>query len=154
MPRPKPKGILERNAAGDLWKHTLSRIPTVFGRLTYLASLRDSNSGAYRHYGFTSLFGREESVKALRDSHERAFSEWIGFSLADKSKDLGQYFAGIEESRETVVQHWLQSRVYTTYVPGSAHTLERELFSSDLETLLETIRNAAAESARSSLPPS
>jgi hypothetical protein len=154
MPRAKPKGILERSAADDLWKHTLSRIPAVFGKLAYLASLRDTNSGAYRHHGLTSLFGREESVRALRESHEQAFLEWIGFPLAEKSRDLEQYFAGLEESRETVVEHWLRSRIYATYAPGSARTMERELFLSDLEALLQTIRNAAAESAQPSSQPS
>ncbi len=147
MPRVKPKGVLERSAAGDLWKHTLSRIPTVFGRLAYLASLRDSNSGTYRHHGLSILFGREESVKALRESHQQAFFEWVGFPLAEKSEDLGQYLAGLEEPPEIVVEHWLRSRIYRTYIPVSAREMERELFSSDLEALLEIIRNTGAAPA-------
>jgi hypothetical protein len=47
--------MLERSATADLFKNTLSRIPTLFGRLAYLASLRDSNSGIYRHYGLASI---------------------------------------------------------------------------------------------------
>ncbi len=37
----RPKQVLERGAASDLWRHTLSQIPTVFGRLVYLSSLRE-----------------------------------------------------------------------------------------------------------------
>ena len=48
---------LERGAAADLWRNTLSQIPTLFGRLVYLSSLRDSNSGAYEHYGLAKVFG-------------------------------------------------------------------------------------------------
>jgi len=147
MPRAKPKGALERSATGDLLKHTLSRIPTVFGRLAYLASLRDSNSGVYHHHGLTILFGREESVKALKESHQHAFFEWVGFPLGEKNEDLGHYLAGLEEPREIVVEHWLRSRIYKTYIPTSARQMERELFSSDLEALLEIIRNAGAEPA-------
>ena len=29
----------DRSAAADLWRNTLSQIPTTFGRLIYLASL-------------------------------------------------------------------------------------------------------------------
>ncbi|MDP9115300.1 MAG: hypothetical protein M3O20_16675, partial [Acidobacteriota bacterium] len=75
MPRFKPKGMLERDALADLWKHTLSQIPTVYGRLVYLASLRDPNSGTYRHHGLSASFGREQSIYALRKSHEQTFLE-------------------------------------------------------------------------------
>ena len=64
MPRFKVKGALERSAAEDLWRHTLSRIPTLFGRIAYLASLRDPNSGIYRHHGLSAVFGRDESSNA------------------------------------------------------------------------------------------
>jgi hypothetical protein len=155
MPRFKPKAVLERNAAGDLWKHTLSRIPSIYGRLAYLASLRDPNSGAYRHHGLSTVFGRDESGKALRESHERAFLEWLNLSLADKNDDLRHYFASVEEPKRVVVEHWLRSRVYRTIIPSAARHVEQELFCTDLEALLETFRNApgAGEPGPESSPP-
>ncbi len=144
MPRFKPKGSLERSASGDLWRHTLSRIPTVFGRLAYLTSLRDSNSGMYRHHGLSTMFGREESIKALRASHEEAFTEWLAFSLKEKYEDLDRYFQSLEEPREEVAGHWLSTSGYRAYVPGAAQEFERELFCTDLENLLEVIKNAGA----------
>ena len=87
MPRFKPKGSLERTAADDLWKHTLSRIPAVYGRLMYLTSLRDPNSGLYRHHGLSAAFGRDESSKPLKQSHERTFLEWLKLPLPDKNRD-------------------------------------------------------------------
>jgi hypothetical protein len=146
MPRFRPKGVLERSAASDLWKHTLSKIPTLYGRLSYLASLRDSNSGNYRHHGLTALFGREESAKALRASHEQAFAEWLTLSLADKSHDLTSYLASLEEDRVLVAAHWLRSRLYRTQAPNSAHKMERALFCADMEALLETVRDAPGAS--------
>ena len=97
MPRFKLKGVLERSAAGDLWKHTLSRIPTLFGRIAYLSSLRDSNSGIYRHHGLSALFGRDDSTKALRESHERAFHEWLGLKMEEKYYDLTRYLAELDD---------------------------------------------------------
>jgi hypothetical protein len=152
MPRFKPKGVLERTAVDDLWKHTLSRIPTVFGRLAYLASLRDSHSGAYRHHGLTGAFGRDESVKAMRDTHEQAFVGWIGLNMKEKYGVLGQYLDSLEDPAPMVVEHWLVSRVYRTFVPASAGEMERSLFCSDLGALLEMIRDEAAATAPASLP--
>jgi hypothetical protein len=146
MPRFKPKAVLERSAISDLWKHTLSRIPTLYGRLTYLASLRDANSGAYRHHGLSTVFGRDESGKALRESHEQAFVEWLKLSLAEKHEDLGHYLSLLEDSQganvdqTTVVEHWLHSGIYRTIAPSGARPLENELFCQDLEALLETFK--------------
>jgi hypothetical protein len=141
MPRFKPKGVLERTAVEDLWKHTLSRIPTIYGRLTYLASLRDTNSGVYRHHGLAAVFGREESGKALRISHAQAFLEWINLPLAEKSEDLTCYFATLDDPSTLVAEHLLTSGVYRSQAPDSARQMEREFFCSDLEALLELIRN-------------
>ena len=80
--------MLERNALADLWKHTLSQIPNTYGRLAYLASLRDPNSGSYRHYGLSAAFGREDSTLALRKSHEDTFLEWLQMPLSAKTEAL------------------------------------------------------------------
>src|SRR6202158_3406870 len=120
MPRFRSKGMLERTALADLWKHTLSQIPTVYGRLAYLASLRDPNSGAYRHHGLSAAFGREESARALKQSHERTFSEWLNLALAEKSGDLKTYLESLENPQGIVVNYWLRSDHYRTYIPDSA----------------------------------
>ena len=140
MPRAKPKGALERSAVADLFKHTLSRIPTVFGRLSYLASLRDPNSGVYRHHGLFLTFGREESVRALQSSHESVFRSWLALSLAEKSEDLTSFTASLEEPEAVVVGHWTRSRTYRAYLPLSATPAETELFLTELEALLDVWR--------------
>ena len=140
MPRSRPKGSLERSAAADLFKHTLSRIPTVYGRLSYLASLRDANSGVYRHHGLFLAFGREESVQALQSSHESLFLTWLTLPIAEKSEDLAAFMATLEDPQATVVKHWKHSRVYRSYIPSSATPAETELFMSELEVLLELWR--------------
>ena len=139
----------------DLWKHTLSRIPTLFGRLIYLSSLRDPNSGNYRHHGMSAVFGRQESGKALRESHKKTFAEWLALSLKDQSRDLRDYLAGQEDPPSLVVVNWLKLKVYRAQMPDSARKMEQALFCRDLEALLETIRNAPGdgETSPGSLPP-
>ncbi len=53
-----PRGApgLERGAAADLWQRTLAQIPTLFGRLVYLCSLREQNTGRYEHFGLAQMF--------------------------------------------------------------------------------------------------
>jgi hypothetical protein len=143
MPRFRPTAKLERSALADLCKHTLSRIPTVSGRIIYLATLRDVHSGTYRHHGLITTFGREEAVKALRESHQAAFQCWLNLTLTEKNDDLRDYLRALDDSQEEIVEHWLQSGVYRSYVPASAIKAETDLFCRDLETLLELLRNDA-----------
>ena len=138
MPRSKAKGTLDRSAAADLFRNTLAHIETTYGRLVYLAALRDTNTGVYRHHGLSILFGRDASVQAIRTSHEDAFEEWNRLPLETKYQDLKDYLTSLEDSR-TAFAHWRQSKVYLAYIPASATEAERGLFSSDLEALLEAM---------------
>lgn len=142
MPRFKLKGMLERNALADLWKHTLSRISSVYGRLTYLASLRDPNSGQYRHHGLSTAFGRDESTVAMRQSHEQVFREWLKLPLSGKTSDLGEYLAGLDDEPAVVAGNWLQSGHYNTLAPDRATRSQKAQFRQELEILLQMLKNA------------
>jgi len=162
MPRFRTTAKLERSALADLWKHTLSRISTVSGRLVYLATLRDAHSGTYKHHGLYTTFGRDEAVRALRESHQEAFHAWLMLPLAEKNHDLKDYLVALDEPQDDVVEHWLRSAVYRSYVPAGVMDAESELFCRDLETLLQFLQHDAARrrlrssgglQSRGSLPP-
>jgi hypothetical protein len=141
MPRFRPKGMLERNALADLWKHTLSQIPSVYERLVYLASLRDTNSGAYRHHGLSAAFGREESQSAMRKSHDDTFREWLGLPLSAKSTDLITHFQNVEENPRQVLAYLARAKPYLSQAPDSASPAQRRQFTMEMEILLELIKN-------------
>ena len=134
------KGSLERGAAPDLWRNTLSQIPSVFGRLVYLCSLRDQNTGAYQHYGLSQAFGEEESDRVLRGSHEKAFGEWLCYTLEQQKADLDLYLSGLEGNRRTILETWIRLAPYRNLVPSSAREVERQLYLGDLETILELLK--------------
>lgn len=139
MPQFRPKAMLERSAAADVSKNTLSRIPTLFGRLVYLSSLRDPDTGAYRHHGLASIFGREESKQALAEHHERVFFEWINLPLAEKKEDLENYLVSLTAPRAEVLGHWVAVRAYRGYIPASARESERELFFAEFDVMLDSL---------------
>ena len=147
MPRFKPKGMLERDALADLWKHTLSQIPSVYGRLVYLASLRDPNSGAYRHHGLSAAFGREQSTYALRKSHEQTFLEWLTLPLNAKNADFRTYFQSVssEESPQAVVTYLARGARYAAPAPDAAGPAQRRQFQSEVEILLELLKNDSGD---------
>jgi hypothetical protein len=135
------KGTLERGAAPDLWRRTLSQIPSVFGRLVYLCSLRDQNTGIYQHYGLAQAFGDDETDRALRDSHHQAFADWLCYTLEQQKADLGLYLAGLEGNRRNILDTWIRLAPYRNLVPSTARDVERRLYMVDLEALLELLKN-------------
>jgi hypothetical protein len=141
MNRYGQKGTLERGAAPDLWRRTLSQIPSVFGRLVYLCSLRDQNTGCYQHYGLAQAFGDDEADQALRHSHHQTFSDWLCYTLEQQTADLSLYMAGLEGNRRNILDTWIRLAPYRNLVPSSAREVERRLYLVDLEALLELLKN-------------
>src|SRR5258707_187528 len=123
---------LDRRAASDLWRNTLSQIPSVFGRLVFLASLRNPNSGQYEHHGLALVFGRLEAARALKKSHREAFAEWLSYDIEEQKADLDLYFSGQDEDKRTILKTWEKLEPYRNVVPSSAKDVEKKLYLSDL----------------------
>jgi len=134
----------------DIWRNTLSHITTVFGRLVYLASLRDSRTGRYHHYGLVRLFGAKEADHMLRQSHAEVFSRWLGFTLEEQKHDLEDYLSDLSADRRSARIKWSRLPHYHTFVPAETGEVERRLYASDMEILLELLR---VEGGGASLDP-
>jgi hypothetical protein len=132
---------LDRSAASDLWRNTLSQIPSLFGRLVYLASLRNADSGRYEHHGLALRFGEDEANKALKKSHMRTFREWLTLNLEQQKADLEAYLPAKFEDKRAVLAHWLELTPYLNLVPASIRGLEKRLYVSDLKALLDLLGN-------------
>lgn len=106
-------------SAAESWRETLSRIPTHFGRLVFIASLRHAS-------------GSDIADRTICHSHHQIFSEWLGFTLAQQKADLDNYLMASQTPVHLVP--------YREFVPRTAHQVERQLYLTDLETLLELLR--------------
>jgi len=132
----------DRSASADLWRNTIGQIPAVFGRLVYLASLRNPNNGSYEHHGLALVFGEEEADKALRNSHAAVFSEWLSFNLEQQKADLDLYISGLFEDKRVVIDTWIRLAPYRNLPPASVRGIERRLYISDFTALLELFKAA------------
>jgi hypothetical protein len=137
-----------RPAKVDLWKRTLEQIPTLYGRLVYLTSLRNSDSGEYQHHGLALVFGAKAADEALRESHWETFQEWLASPLAQQKADVTEYMAQLPTDRAVLVENWLQIAPYRNLPPAEARFEERELFCADLETLLQLLKDERTGAAR------
>lgn len=131
-------------AIQDLWGRTLRQVPTTFGRIAYLASLRDANTGRYQHFGLAQRYSGEEADQALRSSHVEVFVQWLNYPLERQKPDLEEYLGALEEDLGTVLRAWMKLRPYRNLAPTDATTAQRELFFSDLEIILELLRSGSS----------
>ena len=125
--------------ASDLWRHTLARIPTVIGRLLYIASLRDAARGVYEHPGLAQMVGEEEAGDTLRRSHALVFQDWLCMNLDQQHADLRAYLEDTQHPA-SVLAGWAAAAPYEGWMPPTAEAFERRLFAGDLEHLLVLLR--------------
>jgi hypothetical protein len=126
---------IERTAAADLWRDTLLQIPSVFGRLVYLSSLRHDE-----HHGLALMSGEDDARRALRQSHASAFAEWLSFNLEEQKTDLDLYLSTVAADKPSILKNWLSVAAYKTFIPDSATTVERRLYAADLEALIALLK--------------
>jgi hypothetical protein len=141
MAIPRNRGTLERGAVHDVWRNTLSQIPSNFGRLIYLASLRSFDTGRYEHHGLSLIFGDAEADRALRRTHIEIFEKWKASNLQEQKADIDLYLSSLGESRKQVVESWAHVKPYANLVPATASAAEREHFRSDFVALLSLLKN-------------
>ena len=132
----------DETPAAELWNRTLVQIPSVFGRLVYLASLRDQNSGQYQHFGFSQRFSEREADKTISRSHKNAFMDWLSFSLEQQRTDLENYLDSVGQDRRKIVANWRDWPPYMSWIPPQSRPADRELYKSDLEIVLELITDS------------
>jgi len=116
--------------AGNTWGRILAQVPTVFGRLAYLSRLCNA-AGIYSHPALNQLVSGIAADRTLRYSHRRVFSQWIGFNLAQQKADLEQYLATSSQPVNLAFCRGI--------IPQAAHEVERLLYITDLEAVLESL---------------
>ena len=132
----------------DSWRRALAGIDTLLGRLAYLASLRNANTGTYEHFGLSERVGAVEVDRLIRRSHLEVFQQWLCFGLERQKTELEEYFSGLDAGRREILSNWLNLGPYAQWVPAESRDVERKLFYTDLGVILELIRNECGVASR------
>lgn len=145
LPVPEPKWNQERAASRQsvlqLWKQHVCNIPSVFGRLAFLAGLKNSETGIYTHFYLTPQLGTVEADKVIRTSHIGVFFEWLSLSLQEQHADLNRFLVSVEGHRRQILAACAVLAPQVWCIPTEAHKHERRLFLADLDATLEPLYN-------------
>jgi hypothetical protein len=130
-----------RKLTEDLTERTLAAITSEYGKLIYLASLRDLASGNYRHEGLEALYSVGSVQEALLQAHREVCSRIMEMPLALQEMDLASCWKGFEVESEGLIGNWKESEAYRTLMPFGLPDYMRTLFCSNIETLLSVFES-------------
>ncbi len=129
-----------RRIIQDFTLTTLAGIPGEFGKLTYMASLRDLSSGKYEHAGLACLYPDEAIQQALNLCHEQIFERILESPLARQEGDLKECLERMPGGLCGALMHWRRMEAYRVLMPERAPGYLKELFCSNLRALLEILQ--------------
>lgn len=137
----QPPHLRQSESTEQLCLQQLSLIPSTYGRLVYLAGLRNPDTGRYEHYGAVDS-GAGDANKILKRTHEVIFREWVSYPLEQKKADIELYISGIDQVDKTeLIDAWLRLTPYKNLVPASIQGPERQKHMSDFEAILGLLKN-------------
>lgn len=126
----------------EVWQSVLGHIPTLYGRLVYLATLRNVDTGVYEHFGLNQDLSASEAHAALLRLHELSFRTWVEMSLEGKMADIQLYIASLPQvATRDLVEAWARLTPYRNLVPASVLGPERSKHVSDFEVILGLLQN-------------
>jgi hypothetical protein len=118
----------------QFWSAALEEIPTVFGRMAFLAAFRDRTTDEYRDDTAMRDYDITEISQTLARIHGGAFRDWLTMSLEQQSRDLAGYLA-TPEGRAAFLS-FDRRELISIMTPASAGEEERSLFRDDLTVLI------------------
>jgi len=125
-----------RRIVEDFTTRTLAAIPSDFGRLLYVALLRDLASGRYLHEGLSANYPDEAVQQALAHCHDELFAKILETPLERQEWDLRSCLGALEGEFWGIVTRWEKLEFYRVLLPADAPGYLQELFCSNLRTLL------------------
>jgi hypothetical protein len=134
----RPGGDIAEHVEGEaLWSRDLAEIESSYGRLVYLAGLRNPDTGRYQ-----TVSQSLSASRTLKRIHEVIFREWVALPLERKKADIEIYIKALDQvDHSELVDAWIRLTPYKNLVPASIQGPEREKHTSDFEAILGLLKN-------------
>jgi len=108
-------------------RDTVAAIPSVFGRLVYMASLWESVFGSYR-LSMVTNDDRAPADSEVGELHMESFREWQALSESQQHADLAAYLAADDAYARTLLRAICTSGLVMHLCPAGAAEAQRQAF--------------------------
>lgn len=145
-----------RRVVEDFTALTLATIPTEFGKLLYLSSLRDLATGCYVHDGLAARYSQEAVQQALGYCHEQLFLRILELPMEQQERDLCACIEGMEGEFWAKLGRWRETEFYRLMVPSDSPGYLKEVFLANVGAMLDLVLQEHARrdpAASPALPP-
>jgi hypothetical protein len=129
-----------QSAVADNWRRTLDQIPTVIGRVAFMASLRSAAAGSYEHFGLSQRLGAQAASELLRQIHLEVFQSWLCFGLERQKEEIEEYLSSLGPDKREILWNWLHLKPWMAWIPAESREVERTLYDTDINAVLELLR--------------
>jgi hypothetical protein len=130
-----------QEAYDDLLRRSLAKISCDLGRLIYLASTRDYNTGTYHHDGLAARFDADAARKGLEIAHRRIFYKVSAYSLQELVRELEIYVYTSRQSTQEVLRVWQKLEPYRVAVPVEVNPIVARFFLSNIRLALAILQH-------------
>ena len=127
-----------RRVVEDFTRRSLSALPSGYGRLIYVSSLRESDD-RYRHDGLAAVYSGNAVQAALEHCHEELFAQVLETPLSQQEWDLRMSLAALEGGIGPNLALWRNRERYEELEPRGLPEYLYALFASNVRLLLEII---------------
>ena len=140
---PEPPGA---NALGngDVWsagQEILTPLPNDLTRLIYLTSIRDYNSGIYRHHALSRQFDPTEAHQVFEAWHQQVFARLLRIPIRKYVEEIEIYIRYSRAEREPFITTWKALQAYRAAVPLRAPRRACEVFFLNIQSALRIIEH-------------
>lgn len=132
-----------------VWKaseEVLSPLPNDLTRLIYLASIRDYNSGTYRHPQVSRQFNALTAHAAFELWHEEIFARLLTNSVGEYVEQLEIYLRYSRAERAKFISTWKSLQAYKAAIPLHVPRRACQLFFLNVDTALEILEMSRQQS--------
>jgi hypothetical protein len=141
-----------RRVVEDVTALTLAAIPSEFGKLLYLSSLRDLATGDYVHEGLAARYSQQAVQQALGYCHEELFLRVLEMPLEQQECDLRACIEGMEGEFWGKLRRWRETEFYRLMIPSDSPSYLREIFLANVGAVLDVVLEERAKRDRDASP--
>jgi hypothetical protein len=129
--------LSEADTVPHQWERSLEQIPTVFGKLVFVAEFLNELSGKYWHRGLASLMDDDAVDRLIRRRQMSLFGEWLRMDAASQIDDLAAYCSSAAEGPRQTLVACSGLAMHMRLVPAGASDQERLRYLTQVDHALD-----------------